>query len=187
LNLNEYPIMQIPWWGWTLLSVAGFAGTSLICTRLASVKVAPATINVWLFAVGLVAFAMYAWLTKAELQLPVGERWWLLPLAVTVFASNYAVVTAYQSSPNVGYVKAVGVGEIVLVALAVAAFALVHGRPLDLPWLKLAGIGLCVAGAILVSLEGKKSAPAPQPAAQEGRRVDPVAVSGRTGPSLPAH
>ena len=155
--------MQLPWWGWTLLSVVGYAGTALICTRLASARVAPTTINVWLFAVGLVAFALYAWLTKTDLRLPAGERWWLLPLAGTLFASNYAVVTAYQSAPNVGYVKAIGVGELILVALAVAGVALVQGQPLGLPWWKLAGMGLCVVGAVLVALEERKSAPAPQP------------------------
>jgi hypothetical protein len=157
--------MQLPWWGWTLLSVAGFAGTSLICTRLASARVSATTINVWLFTVGLLAFALYAWLTKADFRLPAGERWWLLPLAVTVFASNFAVVTAYRSSPNIGYVKAVGVGEIVLVALAVAGVALMRGQPLGLPWWKLAGIGLCIVGAVLVALEGRKSAPVPAPVA----------------------
>jgi hypothetical protein len=110
-----------------------------------------------------VAFALHAWLTKADFRLPAGERWWLLPLAVTVFASNYAVVTAYQSSPNIGYVKALGVGELVLVALIVTGVAMVHGQPLGLPWWKLAGMALCVVGAVLVGLEGKKSSPAPEP------------------------
>jgi hypothetical protein len=152
--------MQLPWWGWTLLSVAGFSGTSLICTRLASARVSATTINVWLFTVGLLAFALHAWLTKADFRLPAGERWWLLPLAVTVFASNYAVVTAYRSSPNIGYVKAVGVGEVVLVALVVTGVALAHGRPLGLPWWKLAGIGLCIVGAVLVALEEQRPSPA---------------------------
>src|SRR5262249_54191243 len=128
--------MQLPWWGWTLLSVAGFSGTALICARLASAEVAPATINVCLFVVGLPAFLLYAGLTKADLLLPAGQRWWLVPLAVTVFASNYALVAAYQSAPNAGHVKAVGVGEVVLVALVVAGVALVRGQPLDLAWWK---------------------------------------------------
>jgi hypothetical protein len=149
--------MQLPWWGWTLLSVAGFSGTSLMCTRLACARVAPATINVWVFTVGLLGFVAYAWLTKTDFRLPAGERWWLLPLAVTVFASNYAVVTAYQSSPNVGYVKAVGVTELVLVALVVTGIALVHGQSLDLPWWKLAGMALCIVGGVLVALDGKKA------------------------------
>jgi drug/metabolite transporter (DMT)-like permease len=154
--------MQLPWWGWTLLSVAGFSGTALICTRLASARVAPTTINVWIFTVGLAAFALYAWLTKADFRLPAGLRWWLLPLAVTLFASNLALVTAYQSAPNVGYVKAIGVAELILVALMVAGIALLQGQPLQLPWWKLAGMGLCVVGAVLVALEGKKASPAPQ-------------------------
>jgi hypothetical protein len=151
--------MQLPWWGWALLSVAGFSGTVLICSRLAATRVAPATINVYVFAVGLLAFGLYAGLTKADLRLPAGERWWLLPLAVTVFASNYAVVTAYQSAPNVGYVKAVGVGELALVTLVIVGIALVHGRPLDLPWWKMAGMALSLAGAVLVCLDAKKSPP----------------------------
>jgi hypothetical protein len=176
--------MQLPWWAWALLSKAGFAGTSLISTRLASVQVAPTTVNVWLFAVGLAAFALYAWLTKAELQLPAGERWWLLPLAVTVFASNYAVVTAYQCSPNVGYVKAVGAGEIVLVGLVVGGIALAQGRPLGLAWWKLAGMGLCVAGAVLVSLEGKRPEPVPQPAvAGTAQAATPTDRAGSAGMS----
>jgi hypothetical protein len=153
--------MQLPWWGWTLLSVVGYAGTALICTRLAAVRVAPTTINVWLFTVGLLAFVLYAGLTKADLRLPAGERWWLLPLAGTLFASNYALVTAYQSAPNVGYVKALGVSELILVALLVAGIALVQGQPLQLPWWKLAGMGLCLVGAVLVAVEGEKSSPAP--------------------------
>jgi drug/metabolite transporter (DMT)-like permease len=156
--------MQLPWWGWTLLSVGGFAGTALISARLASAQVRPITINVYLFAVGLVAFLLYAGLTKADFRLPPSQCWWLLPLAGTLFASNYSLVTAYQAAPNVGYVKAIGVAELVLVALVVAALALVQGRPVGLPWWKLAGIGLCVMGAVLVALEDRNSSPAPQPA-----------------------
>src|SRR5262249_38501359 len=69
----------------------------------------------------------------------------------------------YRCSPNVGYVKAVGAGEIVLVGLVVAGIALAQGRPLGLAWWKLAGMGLCVAGAVLVALEGKEPTPVPQP------------------------
>jgi hypothetical protein len=177
--------MQLPWWGWTLLSVAGFAGTSLITTRLASAKVAPATINVWLFTVGLAAFGLYAWLTKADLGVPAGERWWLLPLAVTVFGSNFALVTAYRCSPNVGYVKAVGGGEIVLVVLVVAGMALAQGRPLGLPWWKVTGMGLCIAGVVLVSLEGNKSPSVSRPAVAGARQAPPsaeIAVGGVMSP-----
>jgi hypothetical protein len=155
--------MQLSWWGWTLLSVVGYAGTALICTRLASARVAPTTINFYLFAVGLLSFVLYAGLTKADLRLPAGERGWLLPLAVTLFASNYALVTAYQSAPNVSYVKAIGVCELIVVTLVVAGVAVVQGQPLGLPWWKLAGIGLCLVGAVLVALEGTKASPAPQP------------------------
>jgi hypothetical protein len=181
--------MQLPWWGWTLVSVAGFAGTALICTRLASARVAPTTINVYLFAVGLLAFLLYAVVTKADLRLPAGQRGWLVPLAVTLFISNFAVVTAYQSAPNAGYVKALGVADLILVALVVAGVGLVQGQPLGWPWWKLAGMGLCVVGAVLVALEETKSAPAPRPtvaAAGETRagcepctiRVVPIARPG---------
>jgi hypothetical protein len=120
-------MMQLPWWGWTLLSVGGFAGTGLISARLAAARVPPTTINVYLFAVGLVAFVLYALLTKPDFRLPPSQCWWLLPLAGTLFASNYSVVTAYQAAPNVGFVKAIGVAELVLVALVVAALALGPG------------------------------------------------------------
>jgi hypothetical protein len=153
--------MQLPWWGWTLLSVGGFAGTGLISARLAAARVPATTINVYLFAVGLVAFLLYAGLTRADFRLPPSQCWWLLPLAATLFASNYSVVTAYRAAPNLGYVKAIGVAELILVALVVAAVALAQGRPLGLPWWKVAGMGLCVLGAVLVALEDGKPAPAP--------------------------
>jgi drug/metabolite transporter (DMT)-like permease len=168
-------MMQLPWWGWTLLSVGGFAGTGLISARLAAARVPPTTINVYLFAVGLVAFVLYALLTKPDFRLPPSQCWWLLPLAATLFASNYSVVTAYQAAPNVGYVKAIGVAELVLVALVVAALALVQGRPVALPWWKLAGIGLCVMGAVLVALEDRTSSPAAPP---------PVAAASQTPSSF---
>jgi hypothetical protein len=154
--------MQLPWWSWTLLSLAGFAGTALISTRLTAARVAPTTVNVYLFTAGLVAFLLYSVLTKPDLRLPAEARWWILPLALTVFASNYAVVTAYRLAPNVAYVKAVGVGEVVLVALVVAGIAWLRGRPLDLSGWKLAGMGLCFVGAVLVVLEERRSAPAEQ-------------------------
>jgi Pyridoxal-dependent decarboxylase conserved domain len=80
--------------------------------------------------------------------------------------------TLYRTSPNIGYVKAVGVGEVVLVALVVMGVALAHGRPLGLPWWKVAGIGLCVVGAVLVALEETKSSPTPRLT---------VAAAGETG------
>src|SRR5262245_47368820 len=151
--------MQLPWWGWTLLSVVGFSGTALVSLRLTSARLSPAAVNVYLFAAGLVTFLLYAWLTKADLRLSGGCRWWLLPLALTLFVSNYAVVAAYRTSPHIGYVKAVGVWALVLVSLIVAAVAVVRGKPLDLPWWKMAGMALCLAGAILVCLDAKTSPP----------------------------
>ena len=182
-------MMQLPWWGWTLLSVGGFTGTALISARLASTRVPSTTINIYLFAVGLVAFLLYAGLTQADFRLPPSQCWWLLPLAGTLFASNYSVVRAYQAAPNVGYVKAIGVADLVLVALVVAVLAVVQGRPVGLPWWKLAGMGLCVVGAVLVALEGRKSPPAPQPPAA-GASAVPSSSAPRTPaaprPSAPA-
>ena len=173
-------MMQLPWWGWTLLSVGGFAGTGLISARLAAARVPPTTINVYLFAVGLVAFLLYAGLTQADFRLPPSQCWWLLPLAGTLFASNYSVVRAYQAAPNVGYVKAIGVADLVLVALVVAVLAVVQGRPVALPWWKLAGIGLCVVGAVLVALEDRTSSPVPPPHAPPAR--PPRAAPALRGP-----
>src|SRR5262245_52016793 len=151
--------MQLPWWGWTLLSVVGFSGTALVSLRLTSARLSPATVNVYLFAAGLVTFLLYAWLPNADLRLSGDCRWCLLPLAVTLFVYNYAVVAAYRTSPHIGYVKAVGVWELVLVSLVVTGVAVVRGKPLDLPWWKMAGMALCLAGAVLVCLDPKSSPP----------------------------
>jgi hypothetical protein len=173
--------MQLPWWGWTLLSVVGFSGTALVSLRLASARLSPTTVNFYLFAGGLVTFLLYAWFTKADLRLAGGCRWWVLPLAVTVFVSNYAVVAAYKSSPHIGYVKAVGVWELVLVSLVVAGVAVVRGKPLDLPWWKMAGMALCLAGAVLVCLDAKKAPPN-----GTGQRVPGAGIDAEDGfPSRP--
>src|SRR5262245_16406793 len=148
--------MQLPWWGWAILSVIGFTGTALICIRLTAAELSPTIINVYLFAVGLGTFLIYAVLTKAELHWPAEYRWWLLPLAATLFVSNFAVVAAYASAPNSGYVKAVGILDMVLVAAIAALVTALHGKPLDLPWWKLAGMAFCLLGALLVVIEPRQ-------------------------------
>lgn len=151
--------MQLTWWAWAIVSVVGFAGTTLICIRLTAADLSPTIINVYLFAVGLGAFLVTAVLTKADLRWPTGYFGWLPLLAATVFVSNYAVVAAYAAAPNGGYVKAVCILDVVLVAAVVAVTTALHGKPPGLPWWKLAGIALCLLGALLVAVEPGKVAP----------------------------
>jgi hypothetical protein len=170
--------MQLPWWGWAMLSVVGFSGTALICIRLTAADLSPMVVNVYLFAVGLAAFLVAAVLTKTDLRWPAGYFGWLPLLGATVFFSNYAVVAAYSAAPNGGYVKAVCILDVVLVAAVIALATALHGKPLEVPWWKLAGMALCLLGALLVAVEpgnvspqiptAVASVPDPVPAERDG-------------------
>ncbi|MFO0815791.1 MAG: hypothetical protein U0796_21435 [Gemmatales bacterium] len=145
--------MTMPWWAWATISVFGFAGTALLTARLAATGMTSAAINFYLFAIGLVIFALYALFTGTRLSFPAVNLWWFAFLAITLFVSNYAVVAAYGKAPNVGLVKALGALDLLVVALAVALTSLWRDGSLSFTMPQFLGLILCLAGAILVAYE----------------------------------
>jgi drug/metabolite transporter (DMT)-like permease len=158
--------MHLPWWAWSLISVAGFTSMSLISIRFVKGGLSAELVNAYVFTVGAVVFLAYGLASGADLNLPREYRWWLVPMGAALFVANYAMVTAFGAAPNGGYVKAIGALEMVLVATIVAVAAAYQEQRVDFPWWKVVGITFCLVGAMLVSYDRPAATPdaAPQPA-----------------------
>jgi hypothetical protein len=157
--------MHLPWWAWSLISVAGFTGMSLISIRFVKGGLSAELVNAYVFTVGAVVFLAYGLASGADLNLPREYRWWLVPMGIALFISNYAMVVAFGAAPNGGYVKAIGALEMVLVATIVVIVAAYQKQPVKVPWWKVVGITFCLVGAMLVSYDKPAATPdaAPQP------------------------
>jgi hypothetical protein len=165
--------MHFPWWAWSLVSVAGFTGTSLISIRFVKCGLSAELVNAYVFTLGAVVFLGYGLASGADLNLPQEYRWWLVPLGATLFISNYAMVVAFGAAPNGGYVKAIGALEMVLVATVVAVVAAWQKQPVELRWWKVLGVLFCLIGAMMVGYD--KPAAAPERASQAGAAASSVA------------
>jgi hypothetical protein len=153
--------MHLPWWAWSLISVAGFTSMSLISIRFVKGGLSAELVNAYVFTVGAVVFLAYGLASGADLNLPREYRWWLVPLGIALFIANYAMVVAFGAAPNGGYVKAIGALEMVLVATIVALVAAYQKQPVDFPWWKVVGITFCLVGAMMVGYDKPAAVPAP--------------------------
>jgi hypothetical protein len=155
--------MHLPWWAWSLISVAGFTSMSLISIRFVKGGLSAEMVNAYVFTVGAVVFLTYGLASGADLNLPREYRWWLVPLGIALFTANYAMVTAFGAAPNGGYVKAIGALEMVLVASFVAIVAAYQKQPVELPWWKVVGVTFCLIGAMMVAYDKPAAAPEAEP------------------------
>jgi hypothetical protein len=157
--------MHLSWWAWSLISVAGFTAMSLISIRLVKGGLSAELVNAYVFTVGAGVFLTYGLASGADLNLPREFRWWLVPMGIALFVSNYAMVVAFRAAPNGGYVKAIGALEMVLVATIVAVVAAYQKQPVELHWWKIVGITFCLVGAMLVGYDKPAATadPTPQP------------------------
>jgi drug/metabolite transporter (DMT)-like permease len=166
--------MHLPWWAWSLISVAGFTAMSLISIRFVKGGLSAELVNAYVFTVGAVVFLAYGLASGADLNLPKEYRWWLVPMGIALFIANYAMVVAFGAAPNGGYVKAIGALEMVLVATIVAIVAAYQKQPVELPWWKVVGITFCLLGAMMVSYD--------KPAAAPERVPEPIGAAASVSP-----
>jgi drug/metabolite transporter (DMT)-like permease len=135
------------WYLQSLGSVICLAGMILIFTGLRERLTSPANILVFVYGFGFCFFFAQILITKERINLGSGSLGAFFAAAVLSYVGNLLYVQAVGRAPNPGYVAAI-VG-IQAVPITIASIWLFKS---PFSWLKLAGVLLCVLGAVILLL-----------------------------------
>lgn len=135
---------------WVIFTLAAsfcFSGMVLLFRKLADLGTNTESINVFFFAGATIALWLFARSRQATLSLPTSALPWLLLSVGLAVGANHFSISAIRNAPNPGYVTALKVLDIALVTIASCAL---FGLPISPA--KLFGMGLCIVGALFLSL-----------------------------------
>lgn len=113
--------------------------------KLADLGTNTDSINVFFFAGATLALWLFARSRQVVLSLPAPALPWLLLTVGLAVEANYFSISALRNAPNLGYVTALRVLDIVIVTVASVILFRLPVAPA-----KLLGIGLCIAGGWVI-------------------------------------
>lgn len=136
------------WIKFTLVASLCFSSMSLLFRKIADLGTNTESINVFFFAAATIGLWLLARLRQAPLGLPTPAIPWLLLTVGLAVVANHFSISAFRSTPNVGFVTALRTLDVVLVTTG----SIVLLGSSSISAMQLFGIGLCIVGVLFVSL-----------------------------------